>query len=83
MRNNLLTALTEYEESLSNLVDYIAKEYGDEDYELRKDVNLREVLLLKLINDFVEKAGDINTIAMELDLERITKITIKNERVES
>lgn len=73
MRNNLLIALTEYEESLSNLVDYIAKEYGDEDYELRKDVNLREVLLLKLINDFVEKAGDINTIAMELDLERITK----------
>lgn len=73
MRNNLLIALTEYEESLTNLVDYIANEYGDEDYELRKDVNLREVLLLKLINDFVEKAGDINTIAMELDLERITK----------
>ena len=78
MRNNLSIALTEYEESLTNLVNYIAKEYGDEDYELRKDVNLREVLLLKLINDFIENAGDIKKIAMELDLERITKkITIK------
>lgn len=73
MRNNLSIALTEYEESLTNLVNYIAKEYGDEDYELRKDVNLREVLLLKLINDFIENAGDIKKIAMELDLERITK----------
>lgn len=83
MGNNLSIALTEYEESLTNLVNYITKEYGDEDYELRKDVNLREVLLLKLINDFIENAGDIKKIAMELDLERITKITIKNERVES
>lgn len=73
MRNNLSIALTEYEESLTNLVNYIANEYGDEDYELRKDVNLREVLLLKLINDFIKSAGDINKIAMELDLERITK----------
>lgn len=73
MRNNLSIALTEYEESLTNLVNYIAKEYGDEDYELRKDVNLREVLLLKLINDFIKSAGDMNMIAMELDLERITK----------
>ena len=76
MRNNLSIALTEYEESLTNLVNYITKEYGDEDYELRKDVNLREVLLLKLINDFIKSAGDMNMIAMELDLERITKITI-------
>ena len=73
MRNNLSIALTEYEESLTNLVNYIAKEYGDEDYELRKDVNLREVLLLKLINNFIENAGNMNKIAMELDLERITK----------
>ena len=73
MRNNLSIALTEYEESLTNLVNYITKEYGDEDYELRKDVNLREVLLLKLINDFIKSAGDMNMIAMELDLERITK----------
>ena len=73
MRNNLSIALTEYEESLTNLVNYITKEYGDEDYELRKDVNLREVLLLKLINDFIENAGNMNKIAMELDLERITK----------
>ena len=73
MRNNLSIALTEYEESLTNLVDYISNEYGDENYELRKDVNLREVLLLKLINDFIKSAGDMNMIAMELDLERITK----------
>lgn len=73
MRNNLSIALTEYEESLTNLVNYLAKEYGDEDYELRKDVNLREVLLLKLINDFIGSAGDMKRIAMELDLERITK----------
>ena len=73
MRNNLSIALTEYEESLTNLVNYITKEYGDEDYELRKDVNLREVLLLKLINNFIENAGNMNKIAMELDLERITK----------
>ena len=73
MRNNLSIALTEYEESLTNLVNYISNEYGDENYELRKDVNLREVLLLKLINDFIKSAGDMNMIAMELDLERITK----------
>ena len=73
MRNNLSIALTEYEESLTNLVNYITKEYGDENYELRKDVNLREVLLLKLVNDFIKSAGDMNMIAMELDLERITK----------
>ena len=73
MRNNLSIALTEYEESLTNLVNYIANEYGDEDYELRKDVNLREVLLLKLVNDFIRSAGNMNNIAMELDLERITK----------
>ena len=73
MRNNLSIALTEYEESLTNLVDYIANEYGDENYELRKDVNLREVLLLKLVNNFIRSAGNMNNIAMELDLERITK----------
>ena len=73
MRNNLSIALTEYEESLTNLVDYISNEYGDENYELRKDVNLREVLLLKLVNNFIRSAGDMNKIAMELDLERITK----------
>lgn len=78
MRNNLSIALTEYEESLTNLVNYITKEYGDENYELRKDVNLREVLLLKLVNDFIKSAGDMNMIAMELDLERIERITKNN-----
>ena len=73
MRNNLSIALTEYEESLTNLVNYISNEYGDENYELRKDVNLREVLLLKLVNDFIRSAGNMNNIAMELDPERITK----------
>ena len=72
MRNNLTNALIKYEGSLTNLVNYIANEYGNEDYELRKDVNLREVLLLELVNDFIGSAGDMNRIAMELDLERIT-----------